>query len=568
METFTVKNLKIGTRLGIGFAAVLALLVTLVAVTLSRIEVASTATDRLVKVSMKNQRNVAEWARMVEVNGALTEMALYATDPQARADIDARIHDIADRSGGVMKRIDDGLRSPPVRAQFDVTKALRADYIAARSATLAARAAGDQDRAAALLATRMKPATAAYVAGVARLAVMQNQSADMIADTVVASYQSARLTLIVLGAVAVVLGIGCALFITRSIVRPLAQAVAVADSVAAGDLTSRFAIGSRDETGQLMQALQKMNDGLLDIVGQVRSGTDTIATASAQIAAGNLDLSSRTEQQAGALEETASTMEELTTTVRQNAEHARRANALATEAAGIAGNGGAVVAEVVGTMEAINTSSRKIVDIIAVIDGIAFQTNILALNAAVEAARAGEQGKGFAVVASEVRNLAQRSAAAAKEIKGLIDDSVGNVERGSALVAQAGSTMEEIVESIKRVTDIMEEITAATQEQTQGIEQVNEAIGQMDQTTQANASLVEEATAASETMQRQAAELAEAVRVFKLDDVLRAPVRQVAVRVAPSPPAKKVARAVPAAVAAPVRKKEPVAAGGDDWEEF
>jgi methyl-accepting chemotaxis protein len=266
-----------------------------------------------------------------------------------------------------------------------------------------------------------------------------------------------------------------------------------------------------------------MRNSLARLVSQVRQGTDTIATASSQIAAGNQDLSSRTEEQASSLEETAASMEELTSTVKQNADNARQANQLAVSASSVAVKGGSVVAQVVDTMGAINASSRKIVDIISVIDGIAFQTNILALNAAVEAARAGEQGRGFAVVAAEVRNLAQRSASAAKEIKGLIDDSVSKVGEGSQQVAQAGRTMDEIVDSVKRVTDIMAEIQAASQEQTQGIGQINQAITQMDQVTQQNAALVEEAAAAAASLQEQAAGLSQVVSVFRLD-----PAQQVA----------------------------------------
>ena len=265
-----------------------------------------------------------------------------------------------------------------------------------------------------------------------------------------------------------------------------------------------------------MFAMKQMRDSLATIVGQVRMGTDAIATASAQVAAGNMDLSSRTEQQASSLEETASSMEELTSTVTENAENARQANTLAAKASEVAVRGGTVIHEVVGTMEQINDSAKKIVDIITVIDGIAFQTNILALNAAVEAARAGEQGRGFAVVASEVRTLAQRSASAAKEIKQLIGNSVEKVEIGSKLVADAGATMSEIVESVQHVTDIMAEISSASQEQTMGIGQINQAVAQMDQVTQQNAALVEEAAAASEAMQEQAANLAEVVSVFKL----------------------------------------------------
>jgi methyl-accepting chemotaxis protein len=274
---------------------------------------------------------------------------------------------------------------------------------------------------------------------------------------------------------------------------------------------------SKDETGKLLHALQRMSASLVRIVSDVRNGTETITTASTEIAAGNLDLSSRTEEQASALEQTASSMEELTSTVKQNAENARQANQLAASAAEVAQRGGAEVSDVVQTMASIDQSSKKIVDIIGVIDGIAFQTNILALNAAVEAARAGEQGRGFAVVASEVRNLAQRSAAAAKEIKTLIDDSVGKVETGTRLVGQAGSTMEQVVSSIQRVTAIMAEISNASVEQTHGIEQINVAISQMDHVTQQNAALVEQAAAAAGAMQEQAAQLADAVSIFKLD---------------------------------------------------
>jgi methyl-accepting chemotaxis protein len=354
------------------------------------------------------------------------------------------------------------------------------------------------------------------------------------------------------------------IWLVRSITRPLEAAVKIADGVAAGDLTQRIEVASNDETGRLMHALKGMNQSLVKIVGEVRIGTDTIATASSEIAAGNLDLSSRTEQQASSLEETASSMEELTSTVKQNADNARQANQLAITASKVAEKGGTVVGQVVETMSSINTSSKKIVDIISVIDGIAFQTNILALNAAVEAARAGEQGRGFAVVASEVRNLAQRSAAAAKEIKTLIDDSVGKVDVGSKLVGEAGSTMSELVDSVKRVTDIMAEIMAASQEQSSGIEQVNQAIAQMDQVTQQNASLVEEAAAAAESMQDQARNLAQVVGAFKLDGMQ-------AVAIAPAARATAVPRAKTAA-RAPAKPAPRLAAKAearsDEWEEF
>ncbi|KIF83210.1 methyl-accepting chemotaxis protein [Noviherbaspirillum autotrophicum] len=348
-------------------------------------------------------------------------------------------------------------------------------------------------------------------------------------------------------------------WLVRAISQPLDAAAKLADEVAAGDLTQRIEVNSGDEIGHLMRALKNMSESLSGIVSQVRSGTDAIVTASGQIASGNMDLSSRTEQQASSLEETASSMEELTSTVKQNADNARQANSLARSASDVASRGGAVVSQVVDTMGSINASSKKIVDIISVIDGIAFQTNILALNAAVEAARAGEQGRGFAVVAAEVRNLAQRSASAAKEIKTLIGDSVEKVEVGSQLVDQAGATMQEVVDSIRRVTDIMGEITAASEEQTSGIEQINQAVAQMDQVTQQNAALVEEAAAASQAMQDQAASLAQAVSVFKLD--ARAPVVSVAQSAVP-PSRQTVGMPRQLSIV-----KSPAAAG-DEWEQF
>jgi methyl-accepting chemotaxis protein len=325
----------------------------------------------------------------------------------------------------------------------------------------------------------------------------------------------------------VVVGVLLALWVARIVATPLNEAVAVAQRVAGGDLTAKIEVTSRDETGKLMHSLREMNDSLAHVVGQVRGGTDAIATASAQIASGNLDLSARTENQASSLEETASAMEELTSTVRQNADNAREANQLAQSAWNVASDGGKVVQQVIATMDNISAASNKIVDIIAVIDGIAFQTNILALNAAVEAARAGEQGRGFAVVASEVRNLAQRSAAAAKEIKQLIDDSALQVNSGTQLVQQAGSTMEQVLASVRRVSDVVAEISAASAEQSTGIDEVNRAIGQMDEVTQQNAALVEQAAAAAGALQDQAAQLAGVVSQFRLAGM---PGRQLALR--------------------------------------
>lgn len=337
------------------------------------------------------------------------------------------------------------------------------------------------------------------------------------ADDAAATLTHANWLAITIASAVIAAVAGMGLMLIRKLITSINEAVKIAQTVASGDLTYNIVVRSKDETGQLLQALKEMNDSLVLIVGQVRTGTDTIATASGQIASGNLDLSSRTEQQASSLEETASSMEELTSTVKQNAANAQQANDLAESASDVALKGGAVVSQVIHTMGSIDESAKKIVDIIGVIDGIAFQTNILALNAAVEAARAGEQGRGFAVVASEVRNLAQRSAAAAKEIKTLISNSVEQVDAGSKLVNQAGATMDEVVASVKRVTDIISEITTAGREQTSGIEQINQAITQMDTVTQQNAALVEEAAAAAASLQDQAGTLAHLVSTFKIN---------------------------------------------------
>jgi len=348
------------------------------------------------------------------------------------------------------------------------------------------------------------------------LTAAANSQTDGAADALAQLMERSEMIALALTLVAILIGAALAWYIARGIVRPLREAVQVAEKVSEGDLTGTIMVRSDDETGRLLQALKVMNENLGRIIGEVRSGATLINSASQQIAAGNSDLSMRTEEQASSLEETAASMAELTDNVTQNANNARQANSLAASASEVADRGGAVVAQVVDTMTSINDSAKKIVDIIAVIDGIAFQTNILALNAAVEAARAGEQGRGFAVVASEVRVLAQRSAAAAKEIKGLIVNSVEKVESGGKLVQQAGATMDEIVDSIKRVTAIMTEIMSASEEQSAGIGEMNKAVATLDQVAQQNAALVEEAAAATQSMQDQAARLAQAVSVFKL----------------------------------------------------
>ena len=394
--------------------------------------------------------------------------------------------------------------------------------------------------------------------------------ADAAAVAAGLSRNSTTVTVVLVGGLA--LSVFAGLVLLKAISEPLAEAMDVAHRVADGDLKGQATKHADNEFGELLRALDKMRDNLAAIVAEVRGGSDTISSASAQIAAGNMDLSDRTGEQAASLEETASSMEELTSTVRQNADNARQANQLAVSASSVATKGGEVVEQVVATMGSINESSNKIVDIIAVIDGIAFQTNILALNAAVEAARAGEQGRGFAVVASEVRNLAQRSAAAAKEIKQLIDDSVGKVESGAKLVNQAGHTMKEIVSSIQRVTDIMGEITSATQEQTAGLEQIHQAITEMDTITQQNVALVEEAASASTALQDQANSLSKVVSVFQIDSERREHPAAVqaraviqAVRTKPALPAK--ARPVQRDGKGAASRKVANSEVGD-WEEF
>ena len=511
-----MKNLKIGARLGIGFAIVLSLLLVLTVTALARMQSAGDMTHRLVNTSIKNQRSMAEWGRVIELSAARLETAYVAPDIATVRDIVQRMKDASGRSSQLQEEIEKGLRNEGVKAQLNVVKQERAHYLEARAALFQAKLDGNAELATRVYREQVLPRNAAYQGAIAKMAKMQIEASDAVAASILDSYASTRTLMIVLGLAAIGLGIACAILITRSITVPIQQAVALAEKVASGDLSSRIQAASRDETGQLMRALGGMNDSLAEIVGRVRSGTGTMTVAAGEIAAGNQDLSTRTEQQAGSLEETAASMEELTSTVKQNAENARQANTLAAQASTIADQGGAMVADVVATMGSIDASSRKIVDIISVIDGIAFQTNILALNAAVEAARAGEQGRGFAVVASEVRNLAQRSATAAKEIKALIDDSVQKVQAGSSQVDRAGTTMTEIVKSIGQVTVIMNEIANASEEQRAGIEQVNHAIVEMDRVTQQNAALVEQASAAAQAMQDQAGELEQVVGTFKL----------------------------------------------------
>ncbi|HZV64830.1 MAG TPA: methyl-accepting chemotaxis protein [Telluria sp.] len=550
-----MKNLRIGTRLACGFAIVMLLLVALTAISIWRMHGASVKTDELVNVKVRDERLIDEWSKVIEVNTARTTTAWKVSDAADQKAIEEQMKGSSARATDIQTVLGETLQEPAAKTLLGKVFDTRKAYLTARAEVFKQKAAGNMDAARDIFEKDMVGKRDLYLAALHDLSEAQRKQLDQIAAEIAAQYQSGRTLLIAIGALAILIGAGCAWWITRSITGPLNEAVRVAETVSAGDLTSNIVVDSDDETGKLMSALKIMNDSLVAIVGEVRIGTDTIATASSEIAIGNMDLSSRTEQQAASLEETASSMEQLTTTVKVNADHAREANQLAIAASEVAIRGGAVVADVVATMGSINDSSRKIVDIISVIDGIAFQTNILALNAAVEAARAGEQGRGFAVVAAEVRNLAQRSAGAAKEIKQLIGDSVGKVDAGSRLVDEAGKTMDEVVASIGRVTSIMREISGANDEQHAGIEQVNDAVAQMDQVTQQNAALVEEAAAAAASMQDQAARLLEVVSTFKLDRRAAAPGRRPAM--APPRPARSLMQAAPT-----------LAVADDKWEVF
>jgi methyl-accepting chemotaxis protein len=512
-----MNNLKIGTRLAFGFSLILLLLTAMTIIGILRLSSASALTDRMVNEKVREERLIAEWGKIIEVNAARTTGAWMVADPVDQKKLEDMMAGSSGRATQIQDQIGAGIDEEELKPLFKQVLETRKAYTDIRKAVFAAKNAGDMEQGKKLYETDMNQARTRYLDALKKFSDQQAALLDAAALEIQHQYTSGRTLLVMLGLAAIVLGMVAAWWITRTITQPINEAVKVAESVSSGDLTSDIQVSSSDETGQLMSALKTMNSNLVNIVAQVRNGTDLMATASCEIAAGNQDLSSRTEEQASSLEETASSMEQLTSTVRFNAENAREANQLAATASEIASRGGSVVGEVVTTMGSINDSSRKIVDIISVIDGIAFQTNILALNAAVEAARAGEQGRGFAVVASEVRVLAQRSAAAAKDIKALIDDSVQKVARGSDLVDKAGRTMGEIVQSISRVTQIMSQISSASEEQSIGIAQVNDAITQMDQVTQQNAALVEQAAAAAESMQQQSARLAEAVSVFKLD---------------------------------------------------
>jgi methyl-accepting chemotaxis protein len=514
-----IKNLKVGSRLALGFGAVLLMLAIMSGLSIYSLGQLANNTDDIVTVSYPK---VLQAQLIMNHNNKIARSlrnALLIRDEKKAAKEMAVVADKRKEIDEAMVKLDGMVKSGKGRDLFMAVQAANAPFNASLDDVLRLRREGNVDGAVDEMLGKMRALQLTYMDAIDALIAHQSANMENARLDAENTFTQSRNLAIALGLVSLALGAALAWLISRQLLRQLGgeptDVASIAGQIASGDLAVPITLRGGDQTS-LLFAIQGMRDSLADIVGQVRSGADSIVTAATEIASGNMDLSSRTEQQAGSLEETASSMEELTATVKQNTENTRQANMLARSASDIAVQGGVVVADVVHTMEAINESAKKIVDIISVIDGIAFQTNILALNAAVEAARAGEQGRGFAVVAQEVRVLAHRSASAAKEIKALIDDSVSKVGAGTQLVGEAGATMEKIVAAVQSVTAIMGEISTANNEQEAGIEQINHAIAEMDTVTQQNAALVEEAAAAAEAQQDQANQLVQLVSVFKL----------------------------------------------------
>ncbi|MDD2179786.1 methyl-accepting chemotaxis protein [Acidovorax sp. D2M1] len=514
-----MNRLKVSTRLILGFG--LLTLIGIVIAVVGSLNMRSIVQD-LREVSENRMLKVAEFTDLKDNLNAIGRYArniLISDDPAFRTQEKQKIAELRKANNELLQILDKTVTLPKGKEYLEVIQQNRGPYNKAIDRAIEMAEQGDKAAAGALLIGEVRSLQNVVFKAVEDSRALQKEIADKLAGEATKSAASSMLLIATLGAVMLVLSLLVGWIIVRDLSKALgaepAELADAAQRVASGDLSVELHARSGDEVS-VMAAMSAMQKALTGVVATVRSGADGVATASSEIAQGNSDLSSRTEQQASALEETAASMEELASTVKQNADSARQANQLAVNASTVAVQGGEVVGHVVNTMRVINESSKKIADIISVIDGIAFQTNILALNAAVEAARAGEQGRGFAVVASEVRNLAQRSASAAKDIKALIDNSVTEVERGTSLVDQAGTTMTEVVAAIRRVTDLIGEVSAASNEQSQGVAQVGEAVSQMDQVTQQNAALVEESAAAASSLNTQAQQLQQAVAVFKL----------------------------------------------------
>ena len=511
-----MKNIKISTRILGTFGVLVVLLLAMVAMALMQFRAMQSSSEVITEKALPSVE-VINTLNTDLVRARLLELRhVNNSEPAYIADVEKQFEQLQHRLGEEKNIYEPLILSEQERQIYTQFLSERDRYVVLNKQLFEASRSGDKDKAKELLGAESLKLYNTSSATLQKLIKYTSDAAKAETQAAAAAYKRA-ITLLVTGAViAVLIALMAGLWLVRSIRAPLQQAVQAADRVANGDLSGVIHVERQDETGQLLNALERMQGSLVQTVRTVRQNAEGVASASSQIASGNADLSSRTEEQASALEETAASMEQLGSTVRQNADNARAANQMAVNASQVAAQGGAVVAEVVETMKGINNSSHQIADIISVIDSIAFQTNILALNAAVEAARAGEQGRGFAVVAGEVRTLAQRSAEAAKEIKALITTSVERVEQGTQLVDKAGATMTDIVSAIRRVTDLMAEISAASQEQSQGVAQVGEAVTQMDQTTQQNAALVEESAAAAGALRKQAQDLVQAVAVFQL----------------------------------------------------
>ena len=510
-----MNNITIGKRLGAAFAFVLILSLLTAGAALWQLQTASASTRTMMDEPVAKERLISDWFRNLSAGVRRTTAIAKSSDPSLAAFFAEEAAASTKASTEYQQQIEKLLRSEEEQAIFKDIGEKRKVYLTSRDAITKYKKDNLIEQANKEFDTVFAPGSKAYLQRMQDLLDHQRKTIDANAQGIHGANDRGRWMVMLLGALALALGAACAWAITRSITRPMGEALELARRVAAGDLVVQPHTASRDEAGQLLDALSEMQAKLAHTIEGIRQSTESISMASSEIATGNQDLSSRTEQTASSLQQTASSMEQLTGTVKQTADSASTADRLAASARESAGAGGTVVSQVVSTMDEINASSKKINDIIGVIDGIAFQTNILALNAAVEAARAGEQGRGFAVVAGEVRSLAQRSAQAAKEIKELIGASVAKVEVGSELVRGAGKTMDEIVSHVQRVSAIVGEIRLATTEQSDGIAQVNTAVSQLDQMTQQNAALVEQSAAAAASLKDQALRLSQAVSAFQ-----------------------------------------------------